>query len=1080
VVLAEEEVKLRKAEEASNAMLKKLEFSSMDAKKEADTVARIKEACLADAQRIEGEKKDAEEDLAKAQPFVDEAEHAVNSIKPNDLNELKKLPKPSDIIKLIFDCVGILKMEKLVKVEIAEVTLGIGKEKATFNFLKDSFKGLQAGMLSDARFLQSIFYFSKYEKDLINDETVELLMPYLELEGFRGEVARNASKAAEGLCVWCRAMAAYHEASKVVKPKLEALKMAQARLDVAQLELYKAEQKLQACQDVLSRLQADFEAQMAQKRAIEENALNTKKRMQKATALIDGLAGERRRWTNDSMKFNDTKRRLVGDVALACAFVSYCGPFNQNFRDYLIREKLTKDLRDRAVPVTDGINLTHFLVDVGTIGDWGLEGLPTDPLSVQNGILVTRSTRYPLLIDPQGQALSWIKNHEKDRLPAFGVTAFTNPRFRENLELALGEGFALIVTGIEQELDPLIAPVLEKQVIQKGKSKYVNIASKLCEFNEAFKLYLTTRLPNPHFSPEDQAKTTMVDFTVTQKGLEEQLLGRVIQKEQKSLEEQLKNVLADVTNNTKALLKLDELLLERLSANTGNLLDDEELISVLAVTKAKATEVNEKLTASGEMRKNIDEKREQYRPVATRGSVLYFSIVDMSLVNCMYQTSLDQFQTLFERSMDVAEKANLPSKRVNNIVESMTYIIYRYINRGLYERDKVSFKLIVLLKILLTAGRLYSDDVTLFLKGAAALDVNSIRGKPFKWLLDNSWPNAVQLSMSNQLFKNFLEDLARNEAPWKAWYSDNEPENLPIPVYETLISSDKNGTGPFLRLLIVRMLREDRTLIAVNEFIRSMEVIETGGMKLAAMGPKYVESVADTVDRLYNEINAFSPVIFLLSAGADPTESVETLARKKKTGISCVSMGEGQEAVAMRAINTATVNGEWVLLQNCHLGLAFMESMEDLFAKIREACSPQFRLFITTEPHPRFPIGLLQMSTKVTNEPPKGLRAGLLRSYSVMIDRDKLERIETTQWRKLLYTLCFLHSIVQERRKFGPLGWCVPYEYNDGDLNACITFLEKHIYSGQLSWPTLQYMVGPHGAESHASRSTHGLRFCDA
>jgi dynein heavy chain len=275
-----------------------------------------------------------------------------------------------------------------------------------------------------------------------------------------------------------------------------------------------------------------------------------------------------------------------------------------------------------------------------------------------------------------------------------------------------------------------------------------------------------------------------------------------------------------------------------------------------------------------------------------------------------------------------------------------------------------------------------------------------------------------------------------------------------------MLTSDRNGTGPFLRLLVVRMLREDRTLIAVNEFIRAMDVVDASGIKLAAMGPRYVEPVADTVDRLSQEINALSPVIFLLSAGADPTESVETLARKKKTEILCVSMGEGQERVASSAIATATINGSWVLLQNCHLGLAFMESMEELFVKIRESCSPQFRLFITTEPHSRFPIGLLQMSTKVTNEPPKGLRAGLLRSYSVMIDRDKLERLETVHWRKLLYTLCFLHSIVQERRKFGPLGWCVPYEYNDGDLNACTTFLEKHLYNGQLSWPTLQYMVG--------------------
>jgi dynein heavy chain len=131
IMLAEEEIKLKKSEEATNIMLGKLELSSMDAKKEENAVSKIKEACQADAERISGEKADAEEDLAKAQPFLDEAERAVGSIKPNDLNELKKLGKPSDIIKLIFDCVSLLKMGQLVRVEQSEVTLGVGKDKKT-------------------------------------------------------------------------------------------------------------------------------------------------------------------------------------------------------------------------------------------------------------------------------------------------------------------------------------------------------------------------------------------------------------------------------------------------------------------------------------------------------------------------------------------------------------------------------------------------------------------------------------------------------------------------------------------------------------------------------------------------------------------------------------------------------------------------------------------------------------------------------------------------------------------------------------------------------------------------------------
>lgn len=1063
LVLAEEEVKLKKSEAATNEMLGKLELSSMDAKKEADAVSKIKEICQADAERIAGEKADAEEDLALAQPFLDEADRAVNSIKPNDLNELKKLGKPSDIIKLIFDCVSLLKMAPLVKVEPAEVTLGVGKEKKTFMFVKDSYKIVQGGLLADTRFLQVITTFSQKEKDFINDETVELMAPYLSLEGFTPLTARNASRAAEGLCTWCRAMVDYNQASKIVKPKLEALRLAEAKLQDAERDLFKAEMRLKACMDVLGGLQVDFDKQLAAKRAIEENARNTRKRMEQATSLISGLSGERTRWNNDREEFANTKMQLIGDVALACAFVAYCGPFNQDFREYLIHHKLTSDLRERHIPYSVNIDLTNFLADIGTIGDWNLAGLPTDPLSIQNGILVTRSSRYPLLIDPQGQALNWISNYEDSRLPNFGTTSFSNPRFREQVEFCMAEGRALIIAGVEEELDPLLTPVLEKQIVTKGKSKYITMGGKMCDYTEDFVLYLVTRLPNPHFSPEEQSKCTIVDFTVTQKGLEEQLLGRVIQKEQRSLEESLKSVLEEVNGNTKSLVRLDQMLLERLTENTGNLLDDEELITVLADTKLKSTDVKEKLSSAAEMRRNINEKREQYRPVATRGSVLYFSIVDMSKVNVMYQTSLDQFQQLFDRSMEIAEKANLASKRVNNIIDTMTYITYRYVNRGLYERDKTSFKVILAFKILITAGKLEMRNINLFLRGGSALDITQSRAKPFNWMSNESWLHVLQLSMSSSMFKTIVDDMVSGEPQLLAWYNENEPEKFAVPILEAKYMGEDDVGLNFYRLLAVRCLREDRTLLAVNDFIRKIDYIDVPGGKLPAMGPKYTETATDTVDTVYKEMESTTPVIFLLSAGADPTDSIETLARRKRRTIECVSMGEGQDVVALRAINSATSNGSWVLLQNCHLGLDFIDSLEDIFLRLKlpeSQCSTDFRLFITTETHPKFSIGLLQMSTKVTNEPPKGLRAGLQRSYTVIVDQDRLERIETATWRTLLFTLCFTHSVVQERRKFGPLGWCVPYEFNDGDLNATIMFLEKHLEQSTLSWSTLQYMAG--------------------
>ena len=836
IVLAEQEEILLASNQECTKMLSSLQVSSLEAKKESDAVGVIRDACETEAAQIAEERRACEDDLAKAQPYLDDAEAAVNSIKPADLNELKKLPKPSDIIKLVFDCVSILRMQPMNKVEKAPVTLGVGKDKKTFMFLANSYVIVKAGMLSDAGFLKSLFYFSQHEKDNMNDETLELLAPYLELESFVPSVARNASRASEGLCAWVRAMAMYHHASKVVKPKLEKLSLAKARLDEAEKELKVADDRLQKCKGVLDALQKQFDDKRGEKQTIENRAMNTRRKMELAQELIDGLQGERERWTEDSKLFKTEMKNLIGDCAIASMFLSYCGAFNQSFREMLIYGAIANDLKSKKLPKSDHFSLRNFLVDDGITGDWAMQGLPSDSLSVDNGILVTRASRFPLLIDPQGQGLNWIVNREKDRIPHFGILTLDNARLRDHIEYSMAEGKALIIQGIEEEIDPLLDPLLEKAFIKKGRSKYIEIGNKLCEYNDEFTLCMVTRLPNPHFSPEVQARTMVVDFTVTQLGLEEQMLGRVINHEQSTLEEQLNEVLTSVNLNKKILLQLDNELLSRLTANEGNLLDDVELIGVLAETKARAVDVKEKLRAAEETRQTINEKREQYRPVATRGSILYFSIVDMANVNNMYQTSLSQFIQLFTLSMDSSEKATTAAARVNKIVSTLTYMAYRNTNRGMYGRDRLSFILIVAFKMMTTANILTVNDVSLFLKGGASLDPSgggggaTLRSNPFsEWLEEEAFRNILQLSIECRFYSSILDDIARSEVAWRKWYEENEPEKSQVPEVESRLMDKKGVEGSFLRLLLVRCFRPDRTILSALSFIKDFNTLPTIG-----------------------------------------------------------------------------------------------------------------------------------------------------------------------------------------------------------------------------------------------------------
>nr|CAH7731314.1 unnamed protein product [Callosobruchus chinensis] len=217
---------------------------------------------------------------------------------------------------------------------------------------------------------------------------------------------------------------------------------------------------------------------------------------------------------------------------------------------------------------------------------------------------------------------------------------------------------------------------------------------------------------------------------------------------------------------------------------------------------------------------------------------------------------------------------------------------------------------------------------------------------------------------------------------------------------------------------------------------------------------------------LFNESRPLTPMVCFLSIGSDPTPYIETLAKKLELKSRSISMGQGQEVHARKMMSAAMSEGFWALLQNCHLSLDYMQEVLLQFLDLEKGIGtvhPDFRLWITTEVHNKFPISLLQICIKFTNEAPSGIRAGLLRTYTSM-NQDLLDYSDAWQYIPLVYAISFLHTTVQERRKFGPLGWNIPYEFNSADWLSSILFLQNHLDDIDpkrgISWQTLRYMLG--------------------
>lgn len=696
------------------------------ASKKADDAKAIKDEC-------EGE-------LAEAIPLLNSALAALDTLKKNDIDLVKTMKSPPDGVKLVMEAVAVIKDLKPEKIPDPS-----GSGKMVFDYWKTSQK-----MLNDPKFLETL---KAFDKDNIPVHVMKTIRAkYVPNPEFKPDKVRNASSAAEGLCNWIIAMEAYDRVAKVVAPKKIALAAAEEELAKVMEGLNEKRATLKAVLERLESLNSELKALSDKKERLQKQVKSCEEQLDRAKKLITGLGGEKQRWTEVVNQLNTTYHNLTGDVLVSAGVIAYLGAFTKPYREECAKDWI-RECKANNIPCSESFSLSKVLGDPIKIRDWNIAGLPSDNFSIDNGIMVSNARRWPLMIDPQGQANKWVRNMEKDK--NLQIIKLTDPDYVRTLENAITFGQPVLLENIKEELDPVLEPLLQKQTFKSGGSLCIKLGDNVVEYSDNFRFYITTKLRNPHYLPELSTKVTLLNFMITPEGLEDQLLGIVVAKERPELEEEKVQLILVSAENKRRLKEIEDKILEILSSSEGNILENETAIEVLSSSKIVSNELNEKQKIAEETERKIDETRESYRPIANHSSILYFCIADMANIDPMYQYSLTWFIDLFVSGIAQSPKSNVLKKRLKNLETYFTYSLYCNVCRSLFEKDKLLFSFLLCINILRNKKELDEPEFNFLLTGGIGLDNNNPNPDP-SLLSEKSWAEICRLS-DLPAFKGFRE-----------------------------------------------------------------------------------------------------------------------------------------------------------------------------------------------------------------------------------------------------------------------------------------------------------------------------------
>ncbi|KRY43501.1 Dynein heavy chain, cytoplasmic [Trichinella spiralis] len=860
----------------ANEKLKQMLSNRQEAENQKHMSEQIQSNLQQQLAEVAAKKSDVMKQLAQVEPAVIDAQNAVKSIKKQHLVEVRSMANPPGLVKLALESICLLLGEnctdwKLMRAVIVKddfisrivnfdtdsvtppATVKLALEAVIFLFTGSStldWKSIRGYLLRDD-FVSQILNFDT--ERITEDIRQKMKTKYLDNPEYNYEKVNRASQACGPMVKWATAQINYAEMLHKVEPLRNELKKLENDAEVNKRKVEDVNAVINQLEKSIASYKDEYALLISEVQSIKADliAVQTK-----------NLGSERQRWEQSSDTFKTQMETIVGDVLLSAAFISYAGYFDQQIRLSLFMN-WSRHLDEAGIQFRPDISLVEYLANPDERLRWQQHALPVDELCVENAIMLKRFTRYPLIIDPSGQAIEFLMQEYGER--KIIRTSFMDDAFRKNLESALRFGNSLLVQDVEC-YDPILNPVLNYEVKRAGGRVLITVGDQDIDLSPSFQIFLSTRDPTIQLTPDICSRVTVINFTVTRSSLQSQCLNHILKAERPDIDSKRSDLMKLQGNNALnsienlfisfflfasneigefalRLRHLETSLLQALNDVKGRILDDDSIISTLETLKKEAAEVSRKASETETVMMEIEKTSQLYTPFSSYCASLYFTL------------------------------------------DHLNQTVYRRVSLGLLHHDRLGFALLL--------SRIY-------LKGMS---------ESGQLKLSKEQKEKLAQLVTLPAFASLAERLAQTEGVLE-WIESSNPE-INCPIWWDESKTRTPVSQALYRLLLIQAVRPDRLLSAAHMFID------------VAFGENFMstgENILDLKTIVETEISCNMPLLLCSVPGYDASGRVDDLSSELDRGLTSIAMGsaEGFDA-AEKAVNSSAKTGRWVLLKNVHL-----------------------------------------------------------------------------------------------------------------------------------------------------------------